>query len=156
MNGSLAARDIMTRKLVTLTPEMDVFDAIESLLAHRISGAPVVDREGRFLGVFSEKCSMGALLDGCYDGLPSHELRCFYDPTPLTVEEDTELLTLAQIFQSTAYRRLPVLRDGQLVGQVSRRDVMAAALSLIKPAPVVVESQTLYLSAVRSSNGVSW
>ncbi|HEV7281278.1 MAG TPA: CBS domain-containing protein [Pirellulaceae bacterium] len=156
MTGSLAARDIMTRKLITLTPEMDVFEAIELLLSHRISGAPVVDREGRFLGVFSEKCSMGALLDGCYDGLPSHELRCFYDPAPLTVEEDTELLTLAQIFQSTAYRRLPVLRDGQLVGQVSRRDVMAAAMSLIKPALAVVESQTLYLSAVRTSNDLSW
>jgi CBS domain-containing protein len=156
MNGPLAARDVMTRKLVTLTPDMDVFEAIESLLANRISGAPVVDSDGRFLGVFSEKRSLGALLDGCYEGLPSHELRCFYDPSPLTVEEDTELLTLAQIFQSTAYRRLPVLRDGQLVGQVSRRDVMVAALSLLKPATVAVESRALYLSAVRSAEDVSW
>lgn len=156
MNGSLAARDVMTRKLVTLTPEMDVFEAIELLLAHHISGAPVVGQDERFLGVFSEKCSMRALLDACYDGLSSHELRHFYDPAPLTVDEETDLLTLAQIFQTTAYRRLPVLRDERLVGQVSRRDVMAAALTLLRPSLAATESRSLYLSAIRSRSDVSW
>lgn len=156
MNGSLAARDVMTRELVTLTPEMDVFDAIELLIAHRISGAPVIDQDERFLGVFCEKCSMRALLDACYDDLPAHDLRRFYDPAPLTVEEDTNLLTLAQIFQTTSYRRLPVLRDGRLVGQVSRSDVMAGALSLLKPSLAVGESRALHPSASDSPRDVAW
>ena len=52
----------MVRKLVTLTPESDVFEAIGQLLKNRISGAPVVDPEGNFLGIFSEKTSMQVLI----------------------------------------------------------------------------------------------
>ena len=44
------ARDIMATKLITLTPEMDVFDAIDRLLKNHISGAPVVDESGSHVG----------------------------------------------------------------------------------------------------------
>ena len=54
-------RDFMRCQLVTLDAETCVLDGIGNLLRHNISGAPVVDRSGAFLGVFSEKCSMSAL-----------------------------------------------------------------------------------------------
>ena len=51
----------MRRKLVTLDPSTNVLDGVSRLVKNNISGAPVVDGNGHYLGVFSEKCSMNAL-----------------------------------------------------------------------------------------------
>lgn len=144
---STLARDIMVTKLVTLSPHMDVFDAIAVLLKNRISGAPVIDRDGTLLGVFSEKCCMSVLVEAAYDQLPTTEVAAFMDANPRTITEDADLLTIAQIFLNTNYRRLPVLRDDKLVGQISRRDVLAAAHKLSAVAPDR-ETALLYLSSL--------
>ncbi len=145
----LTARDFMTKRLVTLRPEMDVIQAVQLLLKNRISGAPVVDAEGLLLGVFSEKCAMQVLLDAAYEQLPSNQIRLFMDSEPQTIDPDTQLLSIAQVFLLTDNRRLPVLESGRLIGQVSRRDVMRASLDLLKHAPSRDEgSSLLYLSAL--------
>ena len=142
------ARDFMTKKLITLRPQQDVFAAIALLLKHRISGAPVVSAEGELLGVFSEKCCMNFIVQAAHDGLPSSTVDAFMEREPHTIGEDTDLLTIAHIFNETPRRRLPVLRDGKLVGQVSRRDVIRAASRLMQHDQVHV-SAVLYLSAAR-------
>ncbi|TWU25701.1 CBS domain-containing protein [Bythopirellula polymerisocia] len=146
----ITARDCMTTRLVTLSPEMDVLKAVELLLKNRISGAPVVDALGNYLGVFSEKCSMQVLLDAAYEQLPSNEVRMFMNTDAMTIESDTQLLSMAQVFLLTNYRRLPVLEDGVLIGQVSRRDVMREALGELRKQGVTQDtgSTLLYLSAV--------
>jgi CBS domain-containing protein len=141
------AKDIMITKLVTLTPHLDVFEAISLLLRHRISGAPVIDVEGNFLGVFSERCSMSVLVEAAYDQLPTTEVFAFMDREAQTITEETDLLTIAQIFLNTGHRRLPVLRDGKLVGQISRRDVLRAAHRLSDIVPNR-ETALLYLSSL--------
>jgi predicted transcriptional regulator len=147
--GQITARDFMVRKLITLRPEMDVLEAVQLLLKNRISGAPVVDAEGNFLGVFSEKCSMQVLLDAAYEQLPSNEVRLFMDQDAQTIAPETQLLSIAQVFLLTSYRRLPVLQDGRLVGQVSRRDVLNAALGLLRKMPnKQQEPSGLFLSAL--------
>jgi len=124
---SLHAKDIMATRLVTLSPEMDVFDAIGLLLKNRISGAPVVDQQGNFLGIFSEKTSMQVLISAAYEQLPTCRVEAFMNKDPQRViEEGTSLLAIAQLFLDTPYRRLEVLRDGRLLGQISRRDVLRA------------------------------
>jgi predicted transcriptional regulator len=123
----LHAKDIMATRLLTLTPEMDVFDAIGLLLKNRISGAPVVDDQKNFLGIFSEKTSMQVLISSAYEQLPTSRVEAFMNKDPQRViDEDTSLLTIAQLFLDTPYRRLEVLRDGRLLGQISRRDVLQA------------------------------
>ena len=147
--NQITARDFMVTRLVTLRPEMDVFKAIQLLLKNRISGAPVVDGDGFYLGVFSEKCSMHILLDAAYEQLPSNEVRVFMDTDAQTIDPDTHLLSIAQVFLLTHFRRLPVLEDGRLMGQVSRRDVLQASLDLLRHAPPREEgSSLLYLSAL--------
>ena len=144
---SYCAEDFMATRLVTLPPEMDVLDAVRLLLKHRISGAPVVDRDGTFLGVFSEKCSMQVLLDAAYEQLPTNKVRAFMDSDAQTIRPDTDLLSIAQVFLLTPYRRLPVVVDGELLGQVSRRDVLRVAMQALdhKAAPAAT---LLYLSAL--------
>jgi CBS domain-containing protein len=145
----ITARDFMVTKLVTLRPEMDVIRAVQLLLKNRISGAPVVDNEGNYLGIFSEKCSLNVLLDAAYEQLPSNEVRMFMDTEARTINPDTLLLSIAQVFLLTPYRRLPVLDEGQLVGQVSRRDVLRASLDLLRKSPIrQPEKSLLYLSAL--------
>ena len=147
MNNPIVAREIMVTKLVTLSPEMGVFDAIGLLLKHRISGAPVIDSHWNLLGIFSEKDSMRVLLEAAYDQIPTTQLFAFMDTDVHTIDEETDLLTIAQIFRTTPYRRLPVLRDDKLVGQVSRRDVLKAAHQLQAVAPDR-ETALLYLSSL--------
>ncbi len=151
MNRPILARDIMTTKLVTLSPHMDVFEAIGLLVKFKISGAPVVDPQGNYLGVFSEKCSMKVLVESAYDGLPTWEVEAFMDTQPRTIAEDTDLLSIAQIFLETNFRRLPVITDGKLVGQISRRDVLRSAHEMMKVARNR-ESALLYLSSLVERN----
>ena len=118
----------MVTDLITVDPRMDVFEAIGYLLKQRISGAPVVDKDRNFLGVFSEKTSMRVLVDAAYEQIPSAEVSAFANTDfGRVISEETDLLDCAQIFIDTPYRRLPVLRDGKLVGQISRRDVLTNA-----------------------------
>ena len=144
------AKDIMKTKLITLTPDMDVLEAIGKLLNHRISGAPVVDPEGRVLGVFSERCCMDVLIKASYEQLPSSQIFPFVDTEARCISEDTDLLTIAQIFLSTATRRLPVIREGgYLLGQISRRDLLQAGNKNLKfRTTVPQEKNLLYLSGL--------
>ncbi|TWT80867.1 putative voltage-gated ClC-type chloride channel ClcB [Planctomycetes bacterium CA13] len=120
-------REFMTHKLITLTPDVDVFEAIDDILKRHISGAPVVDDKGRFLGIFSEKTAMRVLIAALHDNLPGTHVKSYMntDSERIIHEEDT-LLDVAHRFQETPYRRLPALKGGKLVGQVSRRDVLRA------------------------------
>jgi CBS domain-containing protein len=141
------ARDIMTTRLVKLSPQMDVFDAIGLLLKHQISGAPVVDAEGRLVGTLSEKHCMSVLVEGACHQLPTTEVWAYMETDPRTISEDTDLLTIAQIFLTAPTRRLPVMREGELVGQVSRRDVLRAAHRMMEVQPNR-EIALLYLSSL--------
>lgn len=148
MQTPLVAKDIMVTRLVTLSPRMDVFEAIGLLLKHRISGAPVVDEQQNYLGVFSERSSLSVLVEAAYDGLPTTEVFAFMDVEARTITEETDLLTIAQIFLNTHARRLPVVREGKLVGQISRRDVLRAAFGLMTQTPPDREKALLYLSSL--------
>ncbi len=145
----ITARDFMVTDVITVSPATDVIDAVRLLLEHHISGAPVVDAKGKYLGVFSEKCSMHVLLDAAYDQLPVQDVRSFMDAEAQTIAPETHLLSIAQVFLLTPYRRLPVLEDGRLVGLVTRRDVMKCWMRLIDLAPSDSREMTLiYFSAM--------
>ncbi|NOX56447.1 MAG: CBS domain-containing protein [Planctomycetes bacterium] len=121
------AKEFMVTRLVALRPDMDVFEAIGHLLNHHISGAPVIDEAGNFLGVFSEKTSMRVLMDAAYDQMPTTKVGAFMNTARgRIISEETDLMTITQVFIDTPYRRLPVVREGKLLGQISRRDVLKA------------------------------
>ncbi len=122
---TVQAKDFMTTKLITLSPETDVFDAINQLLANRISGAPVLDSDGNFLGVFSEKNSMQVLMSAAYDQLPTTRVDALMNRDQgRVISPETGLFEVAQIFAETPLRRLEVVENGKLLGQISRRDVL--------------------------------
>lgn len=146
----VSACDIMQTDILTLAPEMDAIEAIDLLLAHRVSGGPVVDPSGGFLGVFSEKTAMSVLLGAAYDRFPDTSVEAFMNPDPgrVVTNQDADLLSLAEIFLNTPYRRLVVLREGRVAGLIGRRDVLCAGLNLSRDAPE-------YLDALREGRGYS-
>lgn len=146
--SEMVAADIMVKRLITLRPETDVFKAIEMLVKNKISGAPVVDTDNRLLGMFSERCCMQVLMDAAYEGLPSNEVRAFMNTDPDTATEQTQLMSIANFFLISPSRRMPVVRNGILVGQVSRRDVIRAAAKK-QPRQTSHSMRLLYLSALR-------
>lgn len=149
----LKAKDIMTTRLHTLRADTDVFRAIETLNKNRISGAPVIDENKQLLGMFTEKSCLEVLIDAAYEGLPTTQVGAFMDDPADTIDENTSLLSIAQVFLNKRTRRLPVLREGKLVGQVSRRDVIRAAIKVSESAPDRASS-LLYLSALREMQDV--
>ena len=140
----------MTTRLLTVRPDMRPSEAARLLVKKNVGGAPVVDDEGRYLGVFSEETSMVALVDAVHDQIPTiPTVRAYLDTDTPTITEDTGFLSIAQLFLERSIHRLPVLRDGRLVGQISRRDLIRSILKALEPIPSR-EAQLLYLSALRS------
>jgi CBS domain-containing protein len=140
---------MMVSNLTTLSPVMDVLDALDVLLRHRISGAPVVDSDNRFLGIFSEKSCIRFVVDAAYEQMPSNNLMAFVDTDPPVISPSTDFLTIAQTFLDAACRRLPVIDPkGRLLGQISRRDVMREVQCNLKKQEPVATGAGLYLSAV--------
>jgi CBS domain-containing protein len=127
--GVPTARDVMTRTLVTLRPETPLFEAIATLLDHDISGAPVVDESGRLLGLFSEFDCLRELASGEFYEHGHYAVGRVVDLVTgmrHTVAPDLDLYGIAHAFVTHRVRRLPVVEDGRLIGQVSRRDVLRA------------------------------
>lgn len=124
------AKDCMQTSLITVSPECDAFDAINLLLSNRISGLPVVEASGQFQGIFSERSAMRVLIDLTWNQMSRGPVKAWMDADRArTVTEQTLLSEVRKKFSETHYRRLPVLNHGRVVGQISRRDVLRADLN---------------------------
>jgi CBS domain-containing protein len=119
---SLKVKDCMAADLVTFTLTTNVVDAMDLLLKHGISGAPVVDEEGTLVGIVSEVDLIQVVVQDSY-----YNVADFMRSNVETVTSDTDIFTLAEKFIREHRRRYPVVDGGVLVGQISRRDVLRAA-----------------------------
>lgn len=125
------ARDVMVTRVTTVSPGTEALDAMRLLLKKQISGAPVTDDQGKFVGVFSERYAMRALVNSTYDQMPSMFVsECMNTDTRRAIDEDVNLVELTQIFVDNYFRRVCVVNDGTLMGLISRRDVLQAARKL--------------------------
>lgn len=126
MLKSLKVRDYMTRDLVTFTEQMDLFKAIDILVLNRISGAPVLDSEGRLIGLLSESDCLRSILSGSYFEEVGGRVGSVMTRAVETIDADADIVKAAEHFIHQGRRRLPVLDEGRLVGQISRRDILRA------------------------------
>lgn len=123
---SIRVRDYMTTQLVKLTPQMEVMAAVNQLVKHKISGAPVVNAEGTVVGMLSEMDCMQVGLIAAEDTCVAGPVAQFMKTGVVSVSPDDSLTQMAQLFLSKPFRRYPVMEDGKLVGQISRSDVLRA------------------------------
>ena len=142
----MQAIDVMDRDVATVAIDDTVVDAARRMLEHHVSGLPVVDARGHLVGIISE----GDLLhrvENDTDRNPPLWRMVFASPARLeaefvkstgrrvkdvmthevvTVAEETLLADIAELFERRHIKRVPVLRDGQIVGIVTRTDLMRA------------------------------
>lgn len=116
--------DIMATRLVTFSPDTDIHEAIRVLLEKRISGAPVVDADGALVGVLSKKDCLRIVFSSGYHDDRGGPVRDFMSTPVETMDASLDLVSAAQHFLDSHFRRFPVLRDDKLVGQVSRYDIL--------------------------------
>jgi len=113
----MVARDIMTKRVITVTPLTSVKELAKIMSKNKISGTPVVDRKGKVLGIVSE-ADIVAKRGTQVKGIMSKNAISVTDETP--VEE------IATILTTHRFNRVPVMRQGKLIGIVSRADIILA------------------------------
>ncbi len=124
MNNLPLVRDIMATELITLPPEMEINRAMTILLDARISGAPVVDAKGDLVGVLSKKDCLKAALNASFFQEWGGAVSDYMSAKVEVLDPDMDLVKAAETFLGSQYRRFPVVKDGRLVGQVSRSDIL--------------------------------
>jgi CBS domain-containing protein len=115
------ASDVMTTNVTTIAPDATVDEAIGVLLDNQISGLPVVDARGMLVGMISEF----QLLETVFDPqIRNESVRGFMTRDVIAVDDGALLADVASLFIMHRIRRVPVLREGQLVGLITRRDLL--------------------------------
>ena len=127
MNKPPVVKDYMAKTLLTLKADTNVYEAVDFLLEHKISGAPVVDNKNNLIGLISEKDCLQLLAKGAGRDLPKVKVADFMSTRVDTMLPDMDIYYAAGIFIKNVYRRFPVVnKDGKLIGQLSRRDILRA------------------------------
>jgi CBS-domain-containing membrane protein len=157
------ALNVMTRNVVTVAPDASIMQAIRLMLQRRISGLPVADQNGALVGIVTEGDLLrrgeidtqrrrprwlefligpGRLANE-YVHACGRKVEDVMSTDVHTITEDTRLAEIVQIMEQHRVKRLPVLRDGKLVGIVGRANLLRALASVsheTKPPTVADEA----------------
>lgn len=115
------AKAVMTTTIVTVHPEATIEEAFEQMLRHHVSGLLVMREDGELAGIISEFDLLHLLYE---PETEKNKISDYMTADVLTVNEDDHLTDVADMFLTHSVRRLPVLRDGKVVGVISRRDLI--------------------------------
>jgi CBS domain-containing protein len=113
----MQAKDIMTREIITVTPNMTVKSLAMTLVKNQISGAPVAGKNGKILGVVSEADIVAK---------KGKDVKAIMSKKIISVDEDTSVEDIARLMTTQKIKRVPVMRGGSVVGIVSRADIVGA------------------------------
>jgi CBS domain-containing protein len=153
--AAMRAHQVMTRPVITVTPETTIVDAANLMLQRHVSGLPVVDGGGKLVGVVSEgdfirRSEIGtgrrrgrwlrfilgpgkSASDFVHEH--GHKVGEVMTKSPLTITEDTALQEIVALMEKNNVKRLPVVRGDEMVGIVSRANLLQAVASLARQVP---------------------
>ena len=161
----MQAQDVMTRRVITVAEATPIEEVARLLAEHRISAVPVVDEGGGVAGIVSEGDLIGRLDEGgdrsrswWLELLSSPDVRAreqlrshgrtageVMSRQVVTCAEDTPIVEIARRLEAHRIKRLPVIREGRLVGLVSRADLLRAfaATAPATRSPTVTDDRAL-------------
>lgn len=124
----ILVKDHMSTNLVTFREEDTIDQVLERLAKRKISGAPVLDEAGVLVGIISEVDCLAEIIKGKYSNTVRFPAKVKEHMTKnvITLDPGMSLFDAAQKFLEHKIRRFPVLKDGNLVGQLSLSDVIRA------------------------------
>ncbi|MDW5291000.1 CBS domain-containing protein [Formosa sp. PL04] len=129
---SVRVSDYMSRDLITFKPEQTVEDVIDKLITNKISGGPVVNDNYELIGIISEGDCLKQVSDSRYYNMPmeQHKVETRMIRDVETIDGNMNIFDAANKFLESKRRRFPIVMDGKLVGQISQKDILKAALTL--------------------------
>ncbi len=127
----IKVRDFMAKELIVFTPDMDIYAAIDVLVKSGISGAPIVDDERKLLGIISQKDCLRTLANGVFHNAPAGPVSEYMTEAVMSIGPDMDIFTVADLFLNNVYRRIPVVENEVVIGQISRRDVLRAIQHMV-------------------------
>lgn len=132
ISTSLKVKDYMTTNLITFNPEQSIQDVVEAIIKFKISGGPVVNDRNELVGIISEGDCLKQLSESRYYNMPLDQdsvgKRMIKDVE--TIDGNMDVFDAANKFLSSKRRRFPIVENGKLVGQISQKDILKAALEL--------------------------
>ena len=131
--SQILVSDYMTKKLVTFKAEDSLDLVISQLIKYKISGGPVVNDKNELIGIISETDCIKHISESKYYNMPSDTNNTVgkYMVTDVdTIDKDMNIFDAAFKFISSHRRRFPVVDNGKLIGQLSQKDVLKAAISV--------------------------
>jgi len=151
----MQVKDVMTRSVISVAASDQVLTAARLMLQNRVSGLPVVDAKGNLVGIVTEgdflrRGELGTQrrrpkwleflvgpgkLAGEYVQASGRKVEEVMTPDPYSVKEDDSLEAIVDVMERRRIKRLPVMRDGKMVGIVSRANLLHALASLAREAP---------------------
>ena len=123
---SKSIENYMATELVCFSPTDDIIDAMRTLLERHLSGAPVLNSDGQILGMLSQKDCLAIVYNTAYHQDWGGQVEQYMSREVEHIDADSGILEVAEKFLQSNFRRFPVLRDGRLVGQISRHDILRA------------------------------
>lgn len=131
----MRAKDVMSNGVMSLAADATVMEAARLLVNCHVSAMPVVDEKARMIGILSEADLLRCMADGDEPtnaslGEPSRRVVDVMTRDVVTAGEDMPVAALAKLMTERRVKRLPILRDGAVVGIVSRIDLLRALISL--------------------------
>lgn len=132
----MKVREIMTRDVTTAAPGMALEEAADMLARKRLRAMPVIDDEGHVLGMLTDRLLISGLLpalERAEVGAPAAsahagEVRDIMERAVMCVKEDEPLANVVRLMLDREIERLPVVREGQLVGFLTRGDIIRRLL----------------------------
>lgn len=128
----LKVKDYMSRDLIVFKPDQSIEEVVQALINFKISGGPVVNNNRELIGMISEGDCLKQISESRYYNMPMQqdkvENRMVKDVE--TIDGNMNIFDAANKFLSAKRRRFPIVEDGKLVGQISQKDVLKAALKL--------------------------
>ena len=124
--------DYMTTNLIKFHPDQSVLEVMNTLIKKKISGGPVVNEKNELVGIISEGDCMKQISVSRYYNQPMEDVKVKdHMATEVeTIDGNMNVFDAADKFINSKRRRFPILEDGKLVGQISQKDVLKAALKL--------------------------
>jgi CBS-domain-containing membrane protein len=170
-------KHIMTWPVFSIGPDATVLQAVQLMLRHKISGLPVVDAEGKLLGIVTEGDFLrptetaterrrpnwlnflmgpGRLADD-YVHTHTRKIADVMTPEPYTVTEDTSLEEVVHLMEKHRIKRLPVMREEGLIGIVSRANLLHALAILAPSAPApAATDESIHKDLLRELEHQKW
>jgi CBS domain-containing protein len=173
----MKVKDVMTSPVVSVEPDTPVLQAVRIMLQRHISGLPVVGKDGRLVGIVTEGDFLRRAETGTQRRRPrwleylvgpgrladeytrSHGRKVdeIMTAEPLTVTEDTALEEVVKVMEKRRIKRLPVLRGNELVGIVSRANLLHALAGVAREVkPMAANDQAIRDRVVAELAGQSW